>query len=150
MGPHPPRLMPQLRRHSTRYCNSFHNLTTLLRESHTESLNVLKEMLCLHFFKKIPVGDDLQLFKDKEDATADEKGLVLSQRLVQEEEVAFAGGGERSQQGHRTESRNKIASKAVSAPTTCVQFLVLLHFKRSQIEKDKYSTLQLWLLRQIA
>lgn len=47
--------------------------------------------LCSHFLKEVPVGDDLQLLEDEEDAAADEEGLMRGQGLVQEEEVAFAG-----------------------------------------------------------
>lgn len=54
-----------------------------------------KETLGSHFLEKIPVGDDLQLFKDEENATANKEGLVLRQGLVQEQKVAFAGCGEK-------------------------------------------------------
>lgn len=54
---------------------------------------VRKKTFSLHFLEEIPVGDDLQLLKDKENTTADEEGLVLRQGLVQEQKVAFAGGG---------------------------------------------------------
>lgn len=37
----------------------------------------------LHFLEEIPVGDDLQLLKDEEDATADEECLVFCQSIIQ-------------------------------------------------------------------
>lgn len=46
---------------------------------------------CSHFFEEVPVGDDLELLQDEEDATADEEGLVPGQCLVQQQQVALAG-----------------------------------------------------------
>ena len=42
-----------------------------------------------HFLEEVPVGDDLELLEDEEDATADEEGLVLGQGLVQQQQVAL-------------------------------------------------------------
>ena len=55
--------------------------------------------LCSHFLKEIPVGDDLQLLEDEEDATADKEGLMRGQGLIQKEEVAFAGPQRRADAG---------------------------------------------------
>lgn len=65
----------------------------------------LPQARCSHFLEEIPVGDDLQLLEDEEDAAADEEGLVPCQRLVEQEQVALAGGAaeqgrERARQCH--------------------------------------------------
>ena len=42
-----------------------------------------------HFLEEVPVGDDLELLQDEEDATADEEGLMFGQGLVQQQQVPF-------------------------------------------------------------
>lgn len=42
-----------------------------------------------HFLEEVPVGDDLELLQDEEDATPDEEGLVFGQGLVQQQQVPF-------------------------------------------------------------
>ena len=97
-----------------------------------------KKGLCLHFLKKIPVGDNLQLLEDEENAAPDEEGLVLGQSLVQEEEVAFAGRWDRCTDTVRTTSRMRVF------PHNMRTSVLILSSKRSQMEKEKYSTSQLW------
>lgn len=44
-------------------------------------------METLHFFEEVPVSDDFKLLQDEEDTTANEKGLVFGQSLVQQQQV---------------------------------------------------------------
>lgn len=112
---------------------------------------IRKKTLCLHFLKKVPVGDDLQLLEDEENATANEEGLVLCESLVQQEEIAFAGDGEGcTSAGTERNPRTRRHQKAVSFHMTCVTFFKTSYFKRSQVEKVEHSTLQLWSLQQTA
>jgi hypothetical protein len=46
-----------------------------------------------HSLEEAPVGNDLQLLEDEEDAAADEEGLMLRQRLVEQQQVALTGQG---------------------------------------------------------
>ena len=79
---------------------------------------VKKKTLSLHFLEEIPVGDDLQLLKDKENATADKEGLVLRQSLVQQQKVAFAAcEGQLRKRGHKNRSQGQERVKEQRALT---------------------------------
>lgn len=49
------------------------------------------EQLDSHFLEEVPVGDDLELLQDEEDAATDEEGLVFGQSFVEQQQIPLTG-----------------------------------------------------------